>query len=170
MEPSAGTGRIVDAIDAVQGALVVAIEINHTMADNLRARSNTRHNIRQGDFLEFTPETLGLFDVILMNPPFANGADIKHIQHALRFLKPGGRLVAICANGPRQNDKLKPIIEASGEWADLPAGTFESSGTGVNTAMLTYYEPEAVEPPAPAASVAMMPRTMDWQEQMSLFQ
>jgi 16S rRNA G1207 methylase RsmC len=44
-----------------------------------------------------------------MNPPFANGDDIKHITHAL---KPGGRLVAICANGPRQNDKLRSVVDA----------------------------------------------------------
>ncbi len=49
-----------------------------------------------------------------MNPPFANGQDIKHITHALRYLSPGGRLVAICANGPRQNDKLRPIVDARG--------------------------------------------------------
>jgi hypothetical protein len=49
-----------------------------------------------------------------MNPPFANADDIKHIMHALKMLKPGGRLVAICANGPRQNDKLRPIVESRG--------------------------------------------------------
>jgi hypothetical protein len=35
-------------------------------------------------------------------------------MHALKMLKPGGRLVAICANGPRQNDKLRPIVESRG--------------------------------------------------------
>jgi hypothetical protein len=38
-----------------------------------------------------------------LNPPFGNADDIKHIMHAWKMLKPGGRLVAICANGPRQN-------------------------------------------------------------------
>jgi 16S rRNA G1207 methylase RsmC len=47
-----------------------------------------------------------------MNPPFANGDDIKHITHALKMLNPGGRLVAICANGPRQNDKLRSVVDA----------------------------------------------------------
>ena len=170
LEPSAGTGRILDALHGRPGLDVVAIEINHTLADSLRARSNTRYDIRQGDFLEFTPEALGLFDVVLMNPPFANGADIKHIRHAMQFLRPGGRLVAICANGPRQNEQLKPIIESCGEWDDLPAGTFEGSHTGVNTAMLTYcVENEQVE----QSNVVEIPsphQTVKWQEQMSLFQ
>jgi len=37
-----------------------------------------------------------------MNPPFHNGADIAHIKHALHFLERDSVLVAICANGPRQ--------------------------------------------------------------------
>jgi protein-L-isoaspartate O-methyltransferase len=89
-----------------------------------------------GDFLEQNGN-LGTFDRILMNPPFENGADIKHIQHAMKMLKPGGRLVAICANGPRQQSTLKPLAENSGGWyEDLPAGTFASQGTNVNTALL----------------------------------
>jgi hypothetical protein len=47
------------------------------------------------------------------------------------MLKPGGRLVAICANGPRQREKLQPIASS---WEDLPSGTFK--GTGVNAALL----------------------------------
>ena len=49
------------------------------------------------------------------------------------MLKPGGRLVAICANGPRQNERLRPQCA---EWIDLPAGTFKESGTGVNAALV----------------------------------
>jgi hypothetical protein len=73
-----------------------------------------------------------------MNPPFANGADITHIKHALSFVRPGGRLVAICANGPRQNVELRPLVEAAGgTWEGLPEGTFRESGTGVRTVLLT---------------------------------
>jgi hypothetical protein len=51
------------------------------------------------------------------------------------MLKPGGRLVA--ANGPRQNDKLKPIVEARGGiWEELPANTFIDAGTSVRTILL----------------------------------
>ncbi|MDE2019827.1 MAG: methyltransferase [Patescibacteria group bacterium] len=86
-----------------------------------------------GDFLEQNGN-LGRFDKIIMNPPFSDGADIKHILHARTFLNPGGLLVAICANGPRQQEALKPIAES---WEDLPAGSFKESGTGVNAALLT---------------------------------
>ena len=66
----------------------------------------------------------------------SSGGDIKHITHAFTLLKPGGRLVAICANGPRQQAALKPLVTLNGgTWQDLPAGTF--AGTGVTTALLT---------------------------------
>jgi len=76
-----------------------------------------------------------MFDAVLMNPPFVQGADIAHIKHALTMLKPGGRLVALCANGPRQNASLRPMVEArGGEWEELPADTFKEEGTGVRVA------------------------------------
>jgi 16S rRNA G1207 methylase RsmC len=86
------------------------------------------------DFLTVSPP--GTFDAVIMNPPFKDGADIKHILHAREFLKPGGRLVAICAGGPRQVDKLKPLCES---WEELPEGTFD--GTGVRAVLLTMQGP-----------------------------
>ena len=52
--------------------------------------------------------------------------------------QPGGRLVALCANGPRQSASLRPMVESSGgEWEDLPADTFKEEGTGVRVALIT---------------------------------
>jgi phospholipid N-methyltransferase len=131
LEPSAGTGRLIDALPTVRpGGWVVAVEINHALARALEPKADETHCT---DFL--TWRTDDTFDVILMNPPFANGADIKHIEHARLYLKPGGRLVALCANGPRQQSSLKPIADT---WEVLPAGSFESEGTGVNVALLTF--------------------------------
>jgi protein-L-isoaspartate O-methyltransferase len=134
LEPSAGTGAILAALPNVRPfGSVTAVEINATLAASLEQVAD---ETICGDFLEQNGN-LGTFDRILMNPPFQNGADIKHIQHAIKMLKPGGRLVAICANGPRQQSTLKPLAENSGGWyEDLPAGTFASQGTNVNTALL----------------------------------
>jgi protein-L-isoaspartate O-methyltransferase len=123
LEPSAGTGALLAALPS--GCRVVAVEINHGLADAL-----TADEIHRADFLETKP---GEFDRVVMNPPFANAADIKHVKHALAMLKPGGRLVAIVANGPRQQRELKPLAT---EWVDLPAGSFAESGTNVNTAIV----------------------------------
>ncbi|CAB1371323.1 protein of unknown function (plasmid) [Denitratisoma oestradiolicum] len=67
LEPSAGTGRILDQLP--EGCEVVAVEINASLGGRLDA---TRRAVVIGDFLQCTPETLwGSFDRILMNPPFA---------------------------------------------------------------------------------------------------
>jgi protein-L-isoaspartate O-methyltransferase len=134
LEPSAGTGSILAALPNVRPfGSVTAVEINATLAASLEQVAD---ETICGDFLEQNGN-LGTFDRIVMNPPFENGADIKHIQHAMKMLKPGGRLVAICANGLRQQSTLKPLAENSGGWyEDLPAGTFASQGTNVNTAIL----------------------------------
>ena len=73
-----------------------------------------------------------------MNPPFANAQDIEHIRHAFTFLALGGRLAAICANGPRQNERLKPLVDScGGTWRELPADAFAACGTSVRTVALT---------------------------------
>ena len=92
-----------------------------------------RATLRQGDFLADASAGLGLFDGVIMNPPFKQWRDIKHIKHALAFVRPGGRLVALCANGPRQREHLRPLAD---HWEELPAGTFKNEGTGVNVALL----------------------------------
>lgn len=147
LEPSAGTGRLLDALPGVtpfpgpnrQTAVeVVAVERNHSLAERVKA-SGLAGDVVCADFLECGGE-LGSFDRVLMNPPFENAADIKHIQHAISMLKPGGILVAICARAPRQERVLKPLAEDSGGiWEELPPDTFKDSGTNVNTVLLTYH-------------------------------
>jgi len=133
LEPSAGTGNLLAAIGRSRvDCKAVAVEVNQYLADKLRTSFMANVDVRCADFLACNGE-LGTFDRIVMNPPFANEQDIKHIEHARGKLKPGGRLVAICANGPRQREKLMPIAD---EWIDLPEGTFAEAGTNVNVALL----------------------------------
>ncbi len=154
LEPSAGTGRILEALPGVvpfvparQTALdVVAVEINHSLV-SLIEKSGLAGEVKQADFLECNGD-LGKFDAVIMNPPFENAVDIKHITKAIDMLKPGGRLVAICANGPRQNAQLRPIVEAAGgSWEVLPADTFKESGTSVNTVLMSLVFPVLAETP-----------------------
>lgn len=142
LEPSAGTGAILDAIQrraaASSGVEIQAVEINRDLVDRLRAMTENDPAVRVlgTDFLQCTGN-LGTFDRIVMNPPFTNGSDIKHIQHARSLLAPGGRMVAICADGPRQREQLQPDAE---HWEALPAGTFD--GTGARAAICVFTRSE----------------------------
>ena len=187
LEPSAGTGELIraainNATGLDTGLRITAVEHNYNLAKMLEQQRDktvyaNAENFRvvNADFLQCNPnhvgaETLGLFDVVLMNPPFQNGDDIKHIKHALTFLKPGGRLVAICANGPRQNEQLKPLAEDSGGWwEELPADTFKEQGTGVRTALLVIEKAEEDEPEAEPITTQQQPQETGLQAQGSLF-
>jgi protein-L-isoaspartate O-methyltransferase len=135
LEPSAGTGALMGAMGgrmfghAPESGRLVAVEINATLAHGLPGEFPLT-TIYCADFTQWQTEER--FDRVLMNPPFANGADIEHIQRAAAMLKPGGRLVAICANGPRQAARLQPLADS---WEELPAGTF--AHTGVRAVLLT---------------------------------
>lgn len=141
LEPSAGTGALLDAIEQERAGFVVAVEVNSQLCQRLRARVGAQSGgalrVHEGDFLQATPEQLGKFSAVIMNPPFANAADIKHVKHAMTFLVPGGRLVAIVAGGPRQAEQLRDLAEQSGGfWEPLPDGTFAEQGTNVRTALV----------------------------------
>lgn len=137
LEPSAGTGVLLGALGGrmfgaeIDRESVVAVEINQKLADKLE-QDFPLTKVYQGDFLEQNGN-LGTFDRIIMNPPFENGVDIKHVKHAVAMLRPGGKLVAICAGGPRQQKEFEPLATS---WEQLPQGTFANSGTQVNTVLL----------------------------------
>ena len=135
LEPSAGTGNLARAIrSAVPGAHLDLIEIDPKLCSILKASG---FEVSCRDFLAASmpvcPDSEGGHDCVLMNPPFSKGQDVAHILHALKFLKPGGRLVAICANGPRQQAELRPLAAT---WEELPEGTFADQGTSVRAVLL----------------------------------
>jgi phospholipid N-methyltransferase len=130
LEPSAGTGRLLDAIHAAEPrADVWAVELSQSLADRI---DTTKQAVLRGDFLELAERGhLPRFDRIVMNPPFRNAEDVKHIRCAAALLSEGGRLVALCADGPRQREAF-----ADAMYEPLPAGTFASEGTDVRCALV----------------------------------
>ncbi len=135
LEPSVGTGRIYNQLPEHCKPRAICVEISAKLCENLKGL-----NLINRDFLSMGIDDFGWldgdkgFDIIIMNPPFENADDIKHIKHALTMLNDGGILVAICAGGPRQKEALEPIASS---WEPLPAGTFKESGTGVASVLLT---------------------------------
>lgn len=123
LEPSCGCGRFLEALREFDR---LGIEVDPTRAAQTRAKG---HPVLCANFLEHpaTPE----FDRVVMNPPFYGRHWLKHVRHALRFLKPGGRLVSILpATAWYDGSDLQ---EMGAKWTDLPVGSFAESGTNVPT-------------------------------------
>lgn len=135
LEPSVGLGRLFEPFAELDGLREnwLAIENARECVDAVR-RALKRLEVKERDFLETSPAELGGFDAVIMNPPFKQGRDIKHIQHAATLLNPGGVLVSLCYNGAKQNRDLRPIVDT---WEILPENSFREAGTAASVAMLT---------------------------------
>lgn len=139
LEPSAGRGAIARPCRAL-GCLVECCEI---AGENARALTDEGFAVVAKDFIEFEPSPGALYDRVLMNPPFSRRRDVKHVTQALRFLKPGGRLVAIMSAGVTfREDRLgvefrSLLEERRGTLDRLPEGSFKESGTMVNACIVT---------------------------------
>lgn len=136
LEPSAGLGRLVEPFAGSSAAWVLVEEAEECAA---ALRAMLRRDVRRGDFLATTTADLGgAFDCVVMNPPFKQGRDIQHIRHAAAMLRPGGRLVSLCYDGPRQAAELRPMTS---EWRTLPAGSFRAEGTDAGVCLLVIDAP-----------------------------
>lgn len=155
LEPSAGEGAIALGViaemeDSSVRPAITCVELHPGRAAWLRTAGfvpANGHRTVEEDFLSCTPDQLGLFDRIVMNPPFDMQRDIDHVYHATRFLAPGGQIVAIMSAGVefRENRKAvafrQLVADMKGEIYDLPLGSFEESGTMVSTCLVTLNAP-----------------------------
>ena len=136
LEPSAGAGAIAVRLRELETE-VDCVEFQERYSDKLNALG---FMCACTDFL--TGEPVADYDRVVMNPPFAKRADIHHVLHAFKFLKPGGRLVSIMSAGvlfreDRLTAQFAGFVESHcGSILPLPEGSFEESGTGVNTVMV----------------------------------
>jgi predicted RNA methylase len=144
LEPSAGTGQLAKlAVKA--GARVDCIEFQPHLANDLKA-SGIYSRVTCADFLSLKPETTGLYDRVIMNPPFDRERDIDHVMHALKFLNEGGLLVAIMsahtefAESKKATAFREHIARMNGCCSDNPSNSFSSVGTNVNTVTLKVWK------------------------------
>lgn len=134
LEPSAGLGRLIDAVYNFEPSELVAVEMAAECARELFTQDRAGIRLVQRDFLTVTPEELGAFDAVIMNPPFHVRADIRHVLHARRFLRPGGTLAALVMDTDRREKELRHLCAT---WEKIPAGAFRSEGTSVPTILLS---------------------------------
>lgn len=144
LEPSAGEGALAIAV-AATGATVTCVEMDPRLAGILESYG---YRVIEDDFLSQPWPVVEneFYDVVLMNPPFAGDQDIEHVRHALQFLKPRGRLVAIMSpgftmGGRKARSEFRDLVMKLGGWDELPEGSFKESGTSVRTVLVTLTKP-----------------------------
>jgi predicted RNA methylase len=145
LEPSAGTGQLIRALKrAGVTAFTQAIEIHPAHLSKLHGVVTDACTC---DFLALTPEAWEPFDYVIMNPPYAGQADIDHVRHACKFVKPGGRLVAIMSPGwtfrtNRKSVEFKAFVdEFNSDIIFNEAGAFKESGTMIRTVTVVLDKP-----------------------------
>lgn len=160
LEPSAGTGNLArlcaeereeaewngnTKLSYKTRAVVDCVEIQPHLARALDAECLYARVYNQ-DFLALQPETTGLYDRVVMNPPFDRERDIDHVIHALKFLKPNGYLTAIMSAGTDFRDTRKArafrelMNSLNGRYIELPGGSFSEVGTYVNTIVIQVWK------------------------------
>lgn len=144
LEPSCGDGAILDAIRRKarkEGLDVRAMGIEYDAGRAAEAKAKG-YAVQVANFLQVQPDPR--FDFVLMNPPFYGKHYQQHVEHARKFLKPGGTLLAIL---PVTAVTDHGYIEAGrwlrDRWTDLPCGSFSESGTNINTGIATFFATEA---------------------------
>jgi hypothetical protein len=154
LEPSAGTGDLArHCLTIPEGTtkwdherqrfdhVVDCVEIQPELAQCLR-NEGIFGKVFMLDFLAMTPDMTGLYDKVIMNPPFDRERDIDHVVHALKFLKSGGTLHAIMSANTEFRETRKSIAfraligRLRGNFRDMPHGSFSGVGTNVNTVAL----------------------------------
>lgn len=150
LEPSAGNGRLVNAVLKAGAHRVLVCERDAERRAKLASIQPMQVVVLDtDDFLELSPLDRRLdaysIDAVVMNPPFTCcglGDHLDHVRHAHDFLRPRGRLVAVLPSSVtfRQDRRYRDFRDwvsvRSGSFSELPSGSFAPSGTNVNTVVL----------------------------------
>ena len=138
LEPSAGLGAIARRLAPLVANIdqLRLIELDYKKVQELEKDVNLPPCLC-ADFLSCKWH-IPCFDKIVMNPPFSNNQDVKHILHAYSCLKAGGELISIASASIKTKDTIlyKELKALSPIFYDLPEGCFKNSGTNVKAVLV----------------------------------
>lgn len=142
LEPSAGSGNIVDFLNRAGAKDVVACEID----SNLRKILSGKCSIIEEDFLDLTAEKVSHVDMIVMNPPFSRQE--KHILHAWDIAPAGCQVISLCNYSMLDNrytstrTQISNMVEAFGSSENL-GKCFDTAErkTDVNIGCVRLFKP-----------------------------
>ena len=135
LEPSAGTGAIIDAIH--RSCNDVIVDCFELMPENKELLSPKKNIQILGD--DFTKCDVAQYDKIIANPPFSKNQDIKHVKRMYEHLKEGGTVAAIMschwkiASEKECADFRKWLEDVGGKIYNIEGSAFQTSGTGIET-------------------------------------
>ena len=143
LEPSAGSGNIVEYVQSLGAREVIACEKNV----KLRSIVENKCRVIADDFLSVTSEQVSHIDMIVMNPPFSCEED--HILHAYEIAPQGCEIVSLCnsnvvmRNYDTKKRQIRELIELYGSSENLGSvfSTAERK-TDVNVAVIRLYKPK----------------------------
>ena len=143
LEPSAGRGNLIKALERTRGVINPVIECCELDPFNRAILERAGYKVIAHDFLTLRTTMDQKYDVILMNPPFNGTEHIKHIEHAYEHLKPGGRIALIgpatlnqsvpASRRGSQYGQFREWLDSYASWEELGEGAFKESGTNTNT-------------------------------------
>lgn len=143
LEPSAGQGAIIRAINAVSSVVPDCYELMELNVKML-AKTGLRYNLIGNDFLKHTGKT---YSRIVANPPFTKNQDIDHLLAMYECLGRGGRLVCITSESwvtgsQKKQAEFRAWLEKVGaEVLDIEKGAFKESGTSAGGKIVIINKP-----------------------------
>jgi hypothetical protein len=143
LEPSAGSGNIVEWLRLNGAKSISACETN----DKLRSILNGKCNLIGTDFFDLKADQISHINLIVMNPPFSN-AD-KHILHAWTIAPEGCEIISLCnyetvSNSySRDRSRLKTLIKDYGDDAVNLGNCFSTAErtTNVEIGLIRLFKP-----------------------------
>lgn len=148
LEPSAGSGNIVDYLQKNFAKEVIACEIN----GKLRSIVESKCRVITDDFLKVKREDVSHIDMIVMNPPFSDAR--RHILHAFEVAPDGCEIVSLCNSSDLRDSyystedqrKVIQLVEDYGfsEWLGNCFTTAERK-TDVSVSCIHLYKPKSGE-------------------------
>lgn len=151
LEPEAGEGDLLNRIfeeiklSDARRVTVDYVEISDVNCNTLRKKGYT--DVIEMDFLKYEPGKL--YDLIIANPPFTNGADVDHVMKMYSLLDDWGEIVTFMSTGWKDRDDNKS--KAFREWLkytvvhydeiECPRNLFKGNGANANTVLLVISNP-----------------------------
>ena len=133
LEPSAGQGAIISAINAASFAVPDCYELMDVNVAILK-QTTLKYNLIGSDFLAHTGKQ---YSKIIANPPFTKNQDIDHLMHMYKYLAPEGTLVCITSESWETGTQQKQVQfknwlhQVGAKIIGIEKGAFKQSGTMV---------------------------------------